>query len=195
MEAQAQGHPTWDTDSSSLDAATGRYLIPFVVLPSVCFYRIFLVMGRIELKPIGVIHTSFTDREKAPRGASSSRGAEGRVVVDPKYTSGLKDLDGFSHIILVFYFHRSASAPLLVTSERSPVERGVFATRSPDRPNHLGISVVRLIKIEKNVLTVRDVDMLDGTPLLDIKPYSPLGDPHVAIRQGWLDKVKRTNNE
>ena len=89
----------------------------------------------------------------------------------------------------VFTTNRIKAAPLLVTPERSPVERGVFATHSPDRPNHLGISVVRLTRIEQNVLYVRDVDMLDGTPLLDIKPYSPLGTPHPEIRQGWIDEI------
>lgn len=152
-------------------------------------------MGKIELKPIGVIHTPFTDRKETPRGPSSSGGAEGQVVINPEYAAGLKDLDGFSHITLVFYFDRSESAPLVIVPEISPVERGVFATHSPDRPNHIGISVVRLVKVKGNVLTVRNVDMLNGTPLLDIKPYSPSPDPPDEIRQGWIDEVKGYRKE
>ncbi len=112
-------------------------------------------------------------------------------MVYPEYAAGLKDLDGFSHIILVFYFDRSNTTPLLVTSARSPAERGVFATHSPDRPNHIGISVVELVEIEENTVHVRNVDMLDGTPLLDIKPYSPLSDADTEIRQGWIDELNR----
>lgn len=153
----------------------------------------FYTMKKIELNPIGIIHTPFTERRTTPRGPSSSGGAAGRVVVQPEYAAGLRDLEGFSHLILVFYFDRSDTVPLLVTPERSPVERGVFATHSPDRPNHLGISVVELIKIEDNIVHVRNVDMLDRTPLLDIKPYSPLGDPDIEIRQGWIDELNRPN--
>jgi tRNA-Thr(GGU) m(6)t(6)A37 methyltransferase TsaA len=146
-------------------------------------------MEKIQLTPIGVIHTPFTERSHAPRGPSAANGAEGRVVVYPEFAEGLKDVDGFSHLILVFYLDRSEIAPLRVRPEHSPAEHGVFATRSPDRPNHLGISVVELDRIEGATLHVRNVDMLDGTPLVDIKPYSPLREPHAAIRQGWIDET------
>lgn len=149
-------------------------------------------MKKMQLRPIGVIHTPFTERKNTPRGPSAAKGAAGRVVVYPEFADGLKDVDGFSHLILVFYLDRSEIAPLRVTPERSPVERGVFATHSPDRPNHLGISVVELDRVEGATLFVRNVDMLDGTPLLDIKPYSPLREPHPEIRQGWIDKLNRS---
>jgi tRNA-Thr(GGU) m(6)t(6)A37 methyltransferase TsaA len=145
-------------------------------------------MDKIELKPIGAIYTPWFDRAEAPRGPSSSD-ADGYVVVDEAYAAGLKDLEGFSHIILIFYFDRSETAPLLITPHGTSVERGVFATRSPNRPNHIGVSVVRLKKIARNVLTVNGVDMLDGTPLLDIKPYSPIRDSLEEIRQGWIDEI------
>ncbi len=146
-------------------------------------------MENITLTPIGLIHTPFATTGDAPRGPSSADGARGRIVVDEKYAAGLRDLEGFSHVIVVFYFDRSTTAPLLVTPPNSPVERGVFATHSPNRPNHLGLSVVRLEKIEGNVVQVRDVDMLDGTPLLDLKPYSAPGNVGEGIRQGWIDEV------
>jgi len=149
-------------------------------------------MKKIELTPIGIIHTPWIERTDAPRGPSSSD-ADGRVIVDMEFTAGLKDLEGFSHIILVFHIDRSDSAPLLVTPPGQPVERGVFATRSPDRPNHIGMSVVRLIKIEQNVLSVHGVDMLDGTPLLDIKPYFPAKIPDGQLRQGWIDETGGEN--
>ena len=146
-------------------------------------------MDKITLTPIGIIYTPFATREVAPRGPSSSGGAQGRIIVDPTYAPGLKDLDGFSHLIIVFHLNQSDETPLLVTPRISGIERGVFATHSPDRPNHIGISILRLDKIEGNILHVRDVDMLDGTPLLDIKPYSPPGNIGDGIRQGWIDEI------
>ncbi|HDL86432.1 MAG TPA: tRNA (N6-threonylcarbamoyladenosine(37)-N6)-methyltransferase TrmO, partial [Candidatus Acetothermia bacterium] len=102
---------------------------------------------------------------------------------------GLKDLDGFSHVILIYHFHRSSGYDLLIAPFMDTAQRGVFATRAPRRPNPVGLSVVNLIKIEGAILHVRNIDILDGTPLLDIKPYVPDFDYHRVTRFGWLEQV------
>jgi len=146
-------------------------------------------MDKIELTPIGAIYTPWFEPAEAPRGPSTSD-ADGFVVVNEEFVPGLKDLEGFSHIILLYYFDRMDKTSLLLTPPGSSVERGVFATRSPVRPNHIGMSVVRLKNIARNVITVHGVDMLDGTPLLDIKPYSPPRILEGSVRQGWIDEVR-----
>ena len=108
------------------------------------------------------------------------------VALDPEYVDGLKDLEGFSHIILLTHLHQTDGYRLHVTPYMDPGPRGVFATRIPGRPNPIGLSVVRLEKISGNVLHIRGVDMVDGTPLLDIKPYVPMFDAVTDARIGWL---------
>ena len=142
----------------------------------------------LTFKPIGVIHTPFHGAAGTPIQTALAEGAEGRVEVRADVAEGLKDLEGFDRIWLVYAFDRASAARLLVIPFRDKVHRGVFATRAPCRPNPIGLSCVRLVRIEGNVLHVRDVDMLDGTPLLDIKPYVPRFDHFEANRCGWLDR-------
>lgn len=145
-------------------------------------------MGRdkITYEPIGVIRTPFREPQGTPIQPPAARGVEGQVIVYPDYVEGLTDLDGFSHLILVYHFHRCGPARLSVRPYMDDREHGVFATRAPARPNPIGISVVRLLEVEGNVLHVADVDIVDGTPLLDIKPYVPQFDAAKDIRLGWL---------
>ena len=143
----------------------------------------------MKLKPIGVIRTPFKVPAGTPIQPVFAEGAEGTVEVFDKYAEGLKDLDGFDRIWLVYWFDRVSQVNLTVKPFLDTVERGLFATRAPCRANPIGMSCVRLLKIEKNVLHVADVDILDGTPLVDIKPYSPRFDHYPAERSGWLDKV------
>ena len=124
-----------------------------------------------------------------PGGAA---GMKGIVEVFDEYRAGLKDLDGFSHIILLYHFHRSQGFSLHVVPFMDSKPRGLFATRAPKRPNPIGVSVVQLDKIEDGVLHVQNVDILDRTPLLDIKPYVPEFDAQVDVRTGWLDTARKT---
>jgi tRNA (adenine37-N6)-methyltransferase len=139
-----------------------------------------------EIKPIGIIHSphyTIEDMPIQPRGAS---GVEGYVLVDEKHIDGLQDLEGFSHIYLLYSFHEAVRTKLLVTPFMDKQTRGVFATRSPLRPNHIGISIVQLKKVEGNKIVVEGVDILDGTPLLDIKPYIEKFDAVKESTSGWL---------
>jgi tRNA-Thr(GGU) m(6)t(6)A37 methyltransferase TsaA len=136
------------------------------------------------LRPIGEIHSPFNDKRAMPIQASRSQ-ALGQVEVYPAYVAGLQDLDGFSHIILLYVFHRSADYTLTVTPFLDDRKHGLFATRYPQRPNPIGISIVRLLTMHYNVLDIEGVDVLDGTPLLDIKPYVPDFDVRTEVRTGW----------
>lgn len=138
-------------------------------------------------QPIGWIHTPFTERHQTPIQPYRSEAA-GRVELLPEFEAGLRDLEGFSHIYLLYMFHRSdPSYELTVTPFLDREPKGLFATRYPRRPNPIGLSVVRLVRKEKNVLHVRGVDVLDGTPLLDVKPYVPRFDAVPDARMGWLE--------
>jgi tRNA-Thr(GGU) m(6)t(6)A37 methyltransferase TsaA len=145
-------------------------------------------MKDVKFKPIGVIHTPFKEPKGTPIQPKAGKDIEGWVEVFPEYTEGLKDIEGFSHVILVFYFHLSGRFNLRLKPYLDDELRGVFATRAPSRPNSIGLSVVRLDKVEGGKLFIRDVDMVDGTPLLDIKPYVPEFDRQERIRIGWLEK-------
>jgi len=138
--------------------------------------------------PIGVIRTPFKVPKGTPIQPPAARGAEGRVELFPEYVDGLKDIEGFSHIILIYHFHLSGPPRLWVRPYMDDIERGVFATRAPARPNPIGLSVVKLEGIEGNALHIRDVDVVDGTPLLDIKPYVPQFDGVPEAKIGWLEK-------
>jgi len=144
----------------------------------------------IGYRPIGIIHSPFTEIEGMPIQPTGASGIRGSVEVFPEFTAGLKDLDGFSHVILLYHFHQVREVKLVVTPFMDPQPRGVFATRAPKRPNPIGLSIVKLLSIEQNVLHVENVDILDGTPLLDIKPYVPEFDHHPADRVGWLARAK-----
>jgi tRNA-Thr(GGU) m(6)t(6)A37 methyltransferase TsaA len=146
----------------------------------------------MELKPIGIIHTPFTDLAGMPIQPAGAAGVKGEVEVFEEYRAGLKDLDGFSHIVLLYAFHRSEGFKLQVVPFMDREPRGLFATRAPKRPNPIGLSVVRLDRIDHGILHVQNVDMLDGTPLLDIKPYVPEFDSHSHVRSGWLEHARKT---
>ncbi len=137
--------------------------------------------------PIGIIHTPFKEPRGVPIQPSAAREIEGKVELFPEYVQGLKDLEGFSHIILIYHFHLAKLGSLLVKPYMDDEYHGVFATRAPSRPNPIGLSIVRLVRVEGNILHVRDVDIVDGTPLLDIKPYVPDFDVREVERIGWLE--------
>ncbi|MCA1959994.1 MAG: tRNA (N6-threonylcarbamoyladenosine(37)-N6)-methyltransferase TrmO [Desulfomonile sp.] len=145
-------------------------------------------MEQIIFRPIGIIHTPFTDREGMPIQPSGAEGVRGTVEIEPALVPGLKDLDGFSYIMLLYHFHLSSGYELEVVPFMDDTPRGVFATRAPKRPNAIGVSVVRLLKIEGNILQVEDLDVIDGTPLLDIKPFVPDIDNREGGRSGWLSE-------
>jgi len=125
-----------------------------------------------------------------PIQPAAAIGIRGTVELFAGFAAGLKDLAGFSHIILLYHFHRVAQSKLVVVPFLDREPRGIFATRAPARPNPIGLSVVRLLSVEGNVLQIENVDIVDGTPLLDIKPYVPEFDHHEADRIGWLAPAK-----
>jgi len=145
-------------------------------------------MNEIKYRPIGVIHSLFKEPEGTPIQPVGAKGIEGTVELFPKYAEGLKDLEGFSHIILIYHFHLSKDSSLKVKPYMDNEAHGVFAMRGPSRPNSIGISVVRLVRIEENILHIQDVDIVDGTPLLDIKPYVPEFDIREVEKTGWLER-------
>jgi tRNA-Thr(GGU) m(6)t(6)A37 methyltransferase TsaA len=145
---------------------------------------------QIVFKPIGTIHSPFHDPVGVPIQPRAGIGVRGQVVLNPTYREGLQDLDGFSHLILVYTFHRSGEGDLLVKPFLDDQKRGVFATRAPRRPNGIGISIVKLLGIQENILEIENLDILDGTPLLDIKPYIPDFDQVEDVRVGWLEKQR-----
>ena len=142
----------------------------------------------ITFSPIGLVRTPFTDLSGMPIQPSGARDVVGTLVLDPQYEQGLKDLDGFSHLILIYHFHRSSGFQLMVEPFLDTVPRGMFATRAPRRPNPIGLSIVRLLKVSHNEVTVKGIDVLDGTPLLDIKPWIPAFDVQGEVRVGWMEK-------
>jgi tRNA (adenine37-N6)-methyltransferase len=146
----------------------------------------------IEMKAIGLIHTPFNDIEDMPIQPAGAVGIKGTVEIFDQYRQGLDDIDGFSHIILLFHFHKSHGYNLHVVPFMDTAERGVFATRAPKRPNQIGFSVVKLNSIENNILHIENIDILNDTPLLDIKPYVPDFDSAVDIRTGWLEQARKT---
>lgn len=146
-------------------------------------------MESITLKPIGVIHSPFTDPKSMPIQPVSENSAAGTIDVFPEFAAGLQDLEGFSHIVLLYCFHRSRTYSLTVTPYLDTVPRGLFATRAPNRPNPIGLSLVRLVRVEGPRLHVENLDVLDGTPLLDIKPHVPEFDCAPGARIGWLEKA------
>jgi tRNA-Thr(GGU) m(6)t(6)A37 methyltransferase TsaA len=143
----------------------------------------------MNLIPIGTIHTAFSRATGTPIQPYRAGGSLGSVEIFHPFVDGLRDLEGFERIWLVYWFHRAAAAKMHVVPYSDTVEHGIFATRAPARPNPIGMSSVRLIAVEGNVLGVADVDILDGTPLLDIKPNVPQYDTYPIARCGWLDRV------
>ena len=152
-------------------------------------------MGVIEYHPIGIIHTPFKAPEGTPIQPPGGVDACGTVEVFPEYLEGLRDIEGFSHIILLYHCHLSGGVRLTVRPFLDAAEHGLFATRAPARPNAIGLSVVRLFRVEAGRLFIRELDIVDGAPLLDIKPYVPKFDSRAAERTGWLEKQAHRTEE
>jgi tRNA-Thr(GGU) m(6)t(6)A37 methyltransferase TsaA len=147
-------------------------------------------MDEIRYRPIGIIHSPFKEIEGMPIQPCGATGVRGSVEIKPKYVNGLKEIDGFSHIILIYHFHISKGFSLEIIPFLDDHPKGVFATRAPKRPNPIGLSIVKLIKVEKNILYIEDVDILDNTPLIDIKPYVSIFDALDQAKLGWFSKAK-----
>jgi tRNA-Thr(GGU) m(6)t(6)A37 methyltransferase TsaA len=145
----------------------------------------------MNLETIGIIHSPHQESQNTPLQPHLATGSEGTVEVFPQFAAGLKDLDGFERIWLLYWFDRAAEPQLLVTPYLDDERRGLFATRAPCRPNPIGFSAVRLLRIEGNILKIADLDILDGTPLLDIKPYVPSFDVFAVQRIGWCGSSKK----
>jgi tRNA-Thr(GGU) m(6)t(6)A37 methyltransferase TsaA len=148
---------------------------------------------KIELRPIGVIHSPFKECKDMPIQPAMAQGVTGSIHVFDEFAAGLKDLAGFDRIWLLFWFHRAGPVQMSVVPYLDSQKRGLFATRAPARPNPIGLSHVRLLAVEGSILRVADLDVLDGTPLLDIKPYVPRFDCFEVTRCGWLDTVTMRN--
>jgi tRNA-Thr(GGU) m(6)t(6)A37 methyltransferase TsaA len=145
---------------------------------------------KTTLRPIGTIHSPYTAGSQIPKGRGAKHEAEGRIELDAAFADGLRDIDGFSHLYVIWLFDRSEGFDLIFTPPSDDRPHGVFATRSPRRPNPLGLTVVELLGREGRTLRVRGVDMLDGTPVVDIKPYLS-NVPDESLRRGWLDDAER----
>jgi tRNA-Thr(GGU) m(6)t(6)A37 methyltransferase TsaA len=149
---------------------------------------------KIEFSPIGIINSPHTSPEGMPIQPTGAKGISGTVEVFDSFAPGLKDLDGFSHIILLYYFHRSKGYVLETVPFLDTKPHGVFATRAPKRPNPIGLSIVRLNRVDGRVLYVENIDVLDNTPLLDIKPYVPNFDAppnaQTDVKTGWLEDIQ-----
>ncbi len=141
----------------------------------------------ILYNPIGIIRTPFEAPEGTPIQPPGGATSEGTVEVFPEFRAGLEDLEGFSHLILLYHCHLSGGFSLKVKPFLDDAEHGVFATRAPSRPNSIGLSVVRLIGMADGELAIREVDIINGAPLLDIKPYVPKFDVRAEARSGWLE--------
>jgi tRNA (adenine37-N6)-methyltransferase len=141
------------------------------------------------MRPIGFIHSPFSEAHKVPRGLGAKHDEEGVLEILPEFEAGLSDIEGFSHLFVLWVFDRSEGFELVGRPPCDTGSHGVFATRSPRRPNPIALTVVQLLGREGNRLRVRGVDMLDGTPVLDIKPYlsSP---PPSELRRGWLAEAE-----
>jgi tRNA-Thr(GGU) m(6)t(6)A37 methyltransferase TsaA len=153
----------------------------------------------ILFQPIGVVRSPYKKIEDMPIQPSGASGIQGTLVIDPTYIEGLQDLEGFSHIYVLYFFHHVREHQLIITPFLDKEPHGVFATRAPKRPNPIGLSILRLVEVTKNTLTVENVDILEGTPLLDIKPYVPIFDLQTNVRIGWLrefgDNVKTKRSD
>ena len=147
--------------------------------------------NKIEFSPVGIIHTPFDGKEKIPHQGRFGENNDGWVEVFPEFAEGLNGLESFSHIYLLFHFHQSADYSLIQITPRHHQTKGVFAIRSPRRPNGIGMTIVKLKKIEGNKVYFTGADMIDGTPLLDIKPYSTDIDSYPDANDGWLKTIQQ----
>ena len=144
-------------------------------------------MDKVTYQPVGKVKSPHKQPKGTPIQPPAAEGTEGRIELLPRYKDGLKDLDGFSHLILLYHFHLMDKVTMQAKPFMEDEEHGIFAIRAPSRPNPIGLSIVRLVDIEENVLHIKDVDIVDGTPLLDIKPYIPGFDEREEVRIGWLE--------
>ena len=147
-------------------------------------------MRQLKFDPIGVIRTPYTSLEDMPIQPGGGKDELGELIIKPHYSAGLADLEGFSHIHLLYFFHRTTVTRMRVIPFLDDKPRGVFATRAPVRPNHIGLSVVELIGIEGRRVKIRNIDIIDGTPLLDIKPYIKAFDGVEECRSGWMEAAR-----
>jgi tRNA-Thr(GGU) m(6)t(6)A37 methyltransferase TsaA len=146
------------------------------------------------MEPIGVVRSPYTDTAQVPKGLGAEHGAEGVLEILPQLAEGLTDIEGFSHLYVLWVFDRASGSALLGAPPTDNRPHGVFATRSPRRPNPLGLTVVELLRREGPKLHVRGVDMLDGTPILDIKPYLS-SVPMEKLRRGWLAEAEARSRQ
>jgi tRNA (adenine37-N6)-methyltransferase len=149
----------------------------------------------VTYAPIGVVRSRFTERQGMPLQSVAAADVHGQIELLEEYAPGLRDIEGFSHLYVICHLHRSVPGKLEVVPYLDDTVRGVFATRSPRHPNPIGISVMRLLAVEGATLQVSGVDMLDGTPVLDLKPYVPAFDAFEAERTGWLEQGARKVHE
>jgi tRNA-Thr(GGU) m(6)t(6)A37 methyltransferase TsaA len=142
------------------------------------------------VEPIGYVRSPYTDTKNVPKGPDARHEAEGTLEILPAFEGGLRDIEGFSHLYVIWLFHQVEGYDLTATPPTDDRSHGVFATRSPYRPNRTGLTVVRLLGRDRTTLRVRGVDMLEGSPILDIKPYLS-NVPEDTLRRGWLDEAER----
>jgi len=147
-------------------------------------------MEQIIIHPIGIIHTPHTDVKNMPIQPIAAEGIKGYIEILPQYIAGLKDIEGFSHLTLLYHFHKISGYELEVVPFMDTESHGIFSCKAPKRPNAIGLSTVRLISVEGNKIHIEQVDMLDGTPLIDIKPFYPRYDNRENVEIGWLEKNK-----
>ena len=152
-------------------------------------------MNPIIINPIGIIHTPYREISKMPIQPAAAKGIRGFIELLPEYVEGLADLSGFSHIILLYYFHKICGYEITVKPFMDDAEHGIFSTRAPKRPNAIGLSTVKLIGIENNIIHFEQADMLDESPLIDIKPFFQKYDNRMKTKAGWLEKIKNRKSE
>ncbi len=147
-------------------------------------------MNEWKMRPVGYIRSAYTDTQQIPKGLGATHTMEGILEVLPELEPGLQDIEGFSHLMIIWVFHKAKGMELVGKTPADDRPHGVFSTRSPRRPNPIGLTTVELVRREGNLLYLKGVDMLDGTPALDIKPYTS-SVPIEKIRRGWLDEAEK----
>ena len=150
-------------------------------------------MEEWTMRPIGYIRSSYADTQQIPKGLGTKHTMEGILEVLPEYQEGLRDIEGYSHLFILWVFHKAEDMELVGMAPSDDRPHGVFSSRSPRRPNPLGLTVVELVRREGNLLYLRGIDMLNGSPVLDIKPYTS-SVPMERLRRGWLEEAEKRKN-